>query len=117
MPATTTRIPRIVGYQRSFGICSVGCAWARRDVITASGSCASQATLVVDDCLDLFLGQHVAEVRHATGRDPARAVQLVRRFARRDPVDMVLDPLRARELPDPAASTAVRPSRPATLRP
>src|SRR6059058_2808322 len=34
MPATTTRIPRIVGYQRSFGICSVvGVAWARSDEI------------------------------------------------------------------------------------
>src|SRR6266536_5161371 len=92
-------MPRIVGYQRSFGICSVvGVAWARSDVITMSGPRASQAPLVVDDRLDLVLGEHVAEMRHATGRDPARAVQLVRRFARRDPVDVVLDALGAREL-------------------
>src|ERR1700716_1003695 len=115
MPATTTRIPRIVGYQRSFGMLSVGWAWARRDVITASGSRALQATLVVEDCLDLFLGQHAAEVRHATGRDPPRAVQLVGRLARRDPVDLVLDPLRPRELAHRVAAREVGPVRATAL--
>src|SRR6266511_345279 len=95
---------------------SVGWAWARRDVITASGSRALQATLAVDDRLDLVLGQDVAEVRHATGRDPARAVQLVRRFARRDPVDLVLDPFRARELAQRVAAGEVGAVRATALR-
>src|SRR6266545_4272568 len=82
MPATTTRMPRIVGYQRSFGMFSVGWAWARRDVITASGSRPSQATLVVDDRLDLIFGERVAEVGHAARRDPSRAVLLVCRVVR-----------------------------------
>src|SRR5215216_6332675 len=107
MPATTTRMPRIVGYQRSFGMFSVGWAWARRDVITASGSRALEATLVVDDRLDLLLGQGVAEVRHAARRDPARAVQLVGGLARRDPFDLVLDALRARELTQRVAASEV----------
>src|SRR5512132_1739005 len=116
MPATTTRIPRIVGYQRSFGMFSVGCAWARRDVITGSGSRASQAPLVVDDRLDLVLGQGVAEVGHATGRDPARAVRLVGGLARRDPVDVVLDPRRARELAHRVATGEVGAERATALR-
>src|SRR6266699_2519690 len=116
MPATTTRIPRIVGYQRSFGICSVGWAWARRDVITASGSRAPQAPLVVDDGLDLLLGQGVAEVGHAAGRDPARAVRLVGGLAGRDPLDVVLDPRRARELAHGVAAGEVRSECAATLR-
>src|SRR5437763_1679932 len=116
MPATTTRIPRIVGYQRSFGICSVGWAWARRDVITASVSPASQAPLVVDDGLDLLLGQGVAEVGHAAGRDPPRAVRLVGRLARRDPVDLVLDAGRTSELAHRVAAGQVRSERATALR-
>src|SRR5258708_669823 len=116
MPATTTRIPRIVGYQRSFGICSVGWAWARRDVITASGSCSSQAPPVVHDRLALLLGQGFAEVGHAAGRDPARAVRLVGGLARRDPVDVVLHPRRACELAHRVAAGEVRSERAATLR-
>src|SRR5947209_3285209 len=116
MPATTTRIPRIVGYQRSFGICSVGWAWARRDVITASRSRASQAPLVVDDGLDLLLGQGVAEVGHAAGRDPPRAIRLVGGLARRDPVDLVLDPRRTRELAHRVAAGEVGSKRAAALR-
>src|SRR5690349_1313793 len=116
MPATTTRIPRIVGYQRSFGICSVGWACARTDVITASGSRASQAPLVVDDGLDLLLGQGVAEVGHAAGRDPARAVRLVGGLARGDPVDVVLDPRRTRELAHRVAAGEVRSERATALR-
>src|SRR5262245_19021853 len=109
-------MPRIVGYQRSFGMFSVGCAWARSDVITMSGPRASQTPLVVDDRLDLLLRQHVAEMRHAARGDAARPVQLVGGLAVRDPVDLVRYALRARELSQRLAAGQVRAECAATLR-
>src|SRR3979411_2748549 len=89
-PATTTRMPRIVGYQSVLSICS----WARVSALTVATS-ASQPALVVDDRLDLLLGEDVGEVRHAARRDPPRAVLLLRKLARRNPVEVVLEACRA----------------------
>src|SRR5713226_3277970 len=110
-PATTTRMPRIVGYQRVLSICS----WARISVVIASSS-GSQAALVVDDRLDLLLGQDAGEVRHSAGRDPARAVLLVRRLAARNPVVLILRALGSRELAERGSTGEVRAVRAAAHR-
>src|SRR5215210_1054876 len=105
-------MPRIVGYQSVLSNVS----WARVSALTVATS-ASQAALVVDDRLDLVLGQDLREVRHAAGRDPSRPVQLLRRLAGRDPVEVVLDAGRAGELTQGVSIGEVRAVRPTAHRP
>src|SRR3954466_11019421 len=100
MPASTTRMPRMTGYQTPFGDASaasvrrdstttpippVDCAAPSRSSEHGSASSPSQRSLVGHDRLDLVLGEHRAEVRHAARRDATHAVALVRLDPDADP--------------------------------
>ena len=69
---TTTRTPRIVGYQRFL---STVCSWARDEDVHR---CVLEAALVLDDRSICSSVRVVDEVRHAARRDAPDAVGLVR---------------------------------------
>src|SRR3954454_10186802 len=92
--ATTTRTPRIVGYQSVRSIAVL----ARVDMVESVSFSALEASLVRHDGLDLLLREQVHEERHPARRDPAHPVPLVGRRAERHPVELVLAARLRREL-------------------
>src|SRR3954468_370833 len=89
--AMTTRTPRMVGYQRSRSLMPSA---ARTSAFT--GAPPLEVPLVLDDGVDLILGQDRREVRHAAGRDAAHSVALVLLGAVGDPVVLLLEAGRCR---------------------
>src|SRR5437773_2311067 len=96
---TTTRTPRIVGYQMPWAV-------AARIEVTAL---LLQRPLVGHDLLDLVLGEDRAEVRHAARRDPADPVLLVGVHPDADPLEQLVLAGRRRELVVDVAPGEVRP--------
>src|SRR6476469_7916057 len=87
----TTSTPRIVGYQ----MLAVTKEAAK---FRGTSSPLLQRSLVGHDVFDLRLGEHGAEVRHASRRDAADPVGFVGRDADADPLHQLFLAGRGREL-------------------
>src|SRR3954462_1326696 len=89
--ARTVRTPRIVGYQMSRSLMPSA---ARTSAFTRAPPL--EVPLVLDDCVDLILGQDRPEVRHAATGDAAHAVALVLFDPVGDPVVLLQEAGRGR---------------------